>query len=71
MPNDKPFHAKNLTPEEMTEALRKIRGGSTDGGQTLPKSQKTPTEGFDARTATPAEIDAEAKRFGVRIHHSI
>ncbi|MFL9922617.1 hypothetical protein PQR75_46905 [Paraburkholderia fungorum] len=64
MNDDKPFHADNLTPEEMTEALRKIKWGSTDGGQTLP-TRKVSTEPFDARTATPAERAAKAKELGI------
>lgn len=65
MNDDKSFHADNLTPEEMTEALRKIKWGSTDGGQTLPTRKVSP-EPFDARTATPEERAAKAKELGIR-----
>jgi hypothetical protein len=60
-----PGHVSTLTPEEIAEGLRKIKWGSTDGGQTLP-TRKVSTEPFDARTATPEERAAKAKELGIR-----
>jgi hypothetical protein len=55
-----------LTPEQIAEGLRKIKWGSKDGGVTLPKA-KPLDPNFDARTATPEEIDKHARANGISI----
>jgi hypothetical protein len=59
-------HVSTLTPAEIAEGLRKIARGSKDGGVTLPKA-KPFDPNFDARTATPEEIDKHARANGIFI----
>lgn len=59
-------HVRDMTPEEIAEGMRKIRHGSTDGGQTLPKA-KPIDPNFDVRTATQEEIDKHARANGISI----
>jgi hypothetical protein len=61
-----PGHVSTLTPEQIAEGLRKIKWGSKDGGVTLPKA-KPFDPNFDARTATPEEIDKHARANGISI----
>jgi hypothetical protein len=61
-----PGHVSTLTPEQLRESLRRIRWGSTDGGQTLPKAKPIDPD-FDARTATPEEIQKRARAIGVKL----
>ncbi|MFM0031186.1 hypothetical protein PQR70_33720 [Paraburkholderia madseniana] len=63
-----PGHVSNLTPEQIAEGLRNIQRGSTDGGQTLP--QPKTFEPFDARTATPEEVEKEARKRGFRVYRN-
>lgn len=64
MSDQEPFDARTATEAERRKKLAEINRGGT-----RPAIQ--PDEGFDARTATPEEVQAQAKKLGVRIykHH--
>jgi hypothetical protein len=63
-----PTHVRDMTPEQIREGLQRIKWGSKDGGQTLPRA-KPIDPNFDARTATQEEIDKHARANGISIKH--
>jgi hypothetical protein len=67
MTEETPKHVRDMTPEQISEGLQRIKWGSKDGGVTLPRAKPIDLDGFDARTATQEEIDKHARANGISI----